>query len=552
MTNTFQDVAEQSKCLFIIGSNTTEQHPVFGMQLRQAVLRRGVPLIVADPRRTSLARMATIHLRHWPGTDIILLNALMNVIINEELYDKAFVAERTENFDELKAKVQAYPVDMAAEQCGVKADDIRAAARLMAKHHPGALMYAMGITQHTTGHQNVMACADLQMLLGNLGVPGGGVNPLRGQSNVQGACDMGGLPNYYPGYQLVVGEASHRKFASAWGALPALDKPGLTLVEMMHAAERGDVRALMVLGENPVLSDPDSNHVRHCLESVEFLVVEDIFPTETAQLADVVLAGAAYSEKEGTFTNSERRVQLVRRAVNPQGEARPDWEIIGEIAQRTLALLPEEVRAAAEAAPQGGWDYMNSAEIAEEISELTPSYGGIRHHRLEKGGLQWPCPDEKHPGTQVLHVGKFTRGLGHFAPVDYLPPQEQPDEEFPMLLSTGRVLFHYHTGSLTRRSAGLLAIYPEGTVEIHPSDAARLEIAANEVVEVTSRRGQVQVKAEVTDRVQPGMVFMTFHFPEAAANMLTNAALDPVSKIPEYKACAVRVSKLAPCPGCVS
>ena len=441
---------------------------------------------------------------------------------------------------------------MAAEQCGVKADDIRAAARLMAKHHPGALMYAIGITQHTTGHQNVIACADLQMLLGNLGMPGGGVNPLRGQSNVQGACDMGGLPNYYPGYQLVVGEASHRKFAAAWGALPALDKPGLTLVEMMHAAERGDVRALMILGENPVLSDPDSNHVRHCLESVEFLVVEDIFPTETAQLADVVLAGAAYSEKEGTFTNSERRVQLVRRAVNPQGEARPDWEIIGEIAQRTLALLPEEVRAAAESAPQGGWDYMNSAEIAEEISELTPSYGGIRHHRLEKGGLQWPCPDEKHPGTPVLHAGKFTRGLGHFAPVDYLPPQEQPDEEFPMLLSTGRVLFHYHTGSLTRRSAGLLAIYPEGTVEIHPSDAARLEIAANEVVEVTSRRGQVQVKAEVTDRVQPGMVFMTFHFPEAAANMLTNAALDPVSKIPEYKACAVRVSKLAPCPGCGS
>jgi len=549
MTNPFEDIAKNAQSLFIIGSNTTEQHPVFGMQLRQAVKQRGVPLIVADPRRVPITQYATIHLRHKPGTDTALLNGLMHVLIFEDLYDHDFVANRTEGFEDLKAKMAEYTPERVAWICGVDAEDIRKAARLMAAHRPGALMYAMGITQHTSGHGNVITCANLQMLLGNMGVSGGGVNPLRGQSNVQGACDMGGLPNYYTGYQNVAVEASRRKFEAAWGALPPEDKPGLTLVEMMHAAERGQIKAMYVVGENPALSDPDSNHVRRCLQSLDFLVVQDLFLTETAQLADVVLPGASFAEKDGCFTNSERRVQLVRRALNPLGESRTDWEIITDLGQRTqTALWPELPESAAKAvaeAPHSSWDYMNPAEIMDEIADLTPSYGGIRHHRLEKiGGLQWPCPDEKHAGTPILHVGKFSRGLGRFQPMEFLPPVELPDETYPLLLTTGRVLYHYHTGTLTRRSLGLAAIYPEGLVEMHPEDAARLDVANGEMVQVASRRGEVNVKADVTDKIQPGVVFMTFHFPDSAANFLTNPALDPVAKIPEFKACAVKVSKI--------
>lgn len=543
MTNPFEDIARHAQCLFIIGSNTTEQHPVFGMQLRQAVKDRGVPLIVADPRRIPIADYATLYLRHKPGTDTALLNGLMHVLIAEDLYDHEFVASRTEGFEDLKAKITEYPPECVAEICGVDAEEIRRAARIMAANRPGAMMYAMGITQHTSGHGNVVACANLQMLLGNVGVPGGGVNPLRGQSNVQGACDMGGLPNYYTGYQNVALEPSHRKFEAAWGAVPPADRPGLTLVEMMNAAGRGQVRAMYVLGENPALSDPDSNHVRHCLATLDFLVVQDLFLTETAQLADVVLPGGSFAEKDGTFTNSERRVQLVRRALHPIGENRPDWEIIAELGQRTLMAVWPELPAAMVEAPQAAWDYMNPAEVLDEIAALTPSYGGIRHHRLEHGGLQWPCPDEKHAGTPILHVGKFARGLGRLQPVDYLPPAELPDETYPLLLTTGRVLWHYHTGSLTRRSQGLAAIYPDGRVEMHPEDATRIGVADGELVEVASRRGAVRAKAEVTEKIQPGVVFMTFHFPDSAANFLTNPALDPVAKIPEFKACAVKVNR---------
>ncbi len=385
MTNPFEDIAKNAHCLFIIGSNTTEQHPVFGMQLRQAVKQRGVPLIVADPRRIPISQYAMIHLRHQPGTDTALLNGLMHVLIAEDLYDHEFVANRTEGFEDLRAKMAEYTPERVAAICGVPADDIRRAARIMAANRPGALMYAMGITQHTSGHGNVVSCANLQMLLGNMGVPGGGVNPLRGQSNVQGACDVGGLPNYYSGYQNVALEASHKKFEAAWGMLPPVDKPGLTLVEMMNAAERRQVKAMYIVGENPALSDPDSNHVRHCLQSLDFLVVQDLFLTETAQLADVVLPGASFAEKDGTFTNSERRVQYVRRALNPLGESRSDWEIIADLGQRmTAAIWPDLPESIAEA-PHGAWDYLNPAEIMDEIADLTPSYGGIRHHRLEGG-----------------------------------------------------------------------------------------------------------------------------------------------------------------------
>ncbi len=532
MTNSIDDITQQAEGFFVIGSNTTEQHPVIGMAIRQAVKRRGAKLIVADPRRIPLADFATIHLRHRPGSDIALLNSLMNVIISEELYDKTFVAERTEGFEDLKAKVSRYTPEMAAEITGVPSEQVREAARLLAGCKPAALLYAMGITQHTTGHQNVMSCANLQMLLGNMGVPGGGVNPLRGQSNVQGACDMGGLPNVYTGYQNVADDAARKKFEDAWGVSLG-NKPGLTVVEMLNKAEEGQIKAMYILGENPMLSDPDVNHVRRSLESLDFLVVQDIFLTETAELADVVLPGSSFVERTGTFTNTERRVQRVTPVIDPPGEARADWEILCDVAKRIQGQAPD--------APYAGFDYASPAEVMEEIAALTPSYGGIRHERLGSQGLQWPCPTVEHPGTPILHVGKFSRGLGRFMPADWLPPAEQPDEEYPLVLTTGRVLYHYHTGSLSRRAQGLAEHYPEGKVEVHPEDARRLGIAEGALVRVTSRRGSVTAKAEVTPRTQPGLVFMTFHFAEAAANVLTIAALDPVAKIPEYKACAVRV-----------
>lgn len=535
MTNSIADVIDQAQGYFVIGSNTTEQHPVIGMGLRRAVKRRGAQIIVADPRRIPLVDFAAIHLCHRPGSDIALLNSLMNVLIAENLYEARFVAERTEGFEDLKAKVVHYTPEMAAEITGVPPEQVRQAARLMARLKPMALLYAMGITQHTTGHQNVMSCANLQMLLGNMGVPGGGVNPLRGQSNVQGACDMGALPNVYPGYQNVAVDEVRNKFEAAWGV--SLGKrPGLTVVEMLNAAEAGKVKGLYIMGENPMLSDPDVGHVRRCLEHLDFLVVQDIFLTETAALAHVVLPGSSFAEKAGTFTNTERRVQMLTPAVPLPGEAREDWRIICDLARRMQLRHPD--------APYGGFDYASPAQVMEEIAALTPSYGGIRHERLGHRGLQWPCPDVDHPGTPILHRDKFTRGLGRFMPVDWLPPAEQPDEEYPLVLTTGRVLYHYHTGSLSRRSKGLAEFYPEGKVEIHPEDACRLGIADGSLAQVSSRRGRVTVKAEVTERTQPGVVFMTFHFAESAANVLTSAALDPVAKIPEYKVCAVRVEPL--------
>jgi len=532
MTNSIEDVTQQAAGFFVIGSNTTEQHPVIGMRIRQAVKQRGAALIVADPRRIPLVDFATIHLRHRPGSDIALLNSLMHVLVTEDLYDQAFVAERTEGFEDLKAKVALYAPERMEAVTGVPAEQVRRAARLMAGLKPMALLYAMGITQHTTGHQNVLSCANLQLLLGNMGVPGGGVNPLRGQSNVQGACDMGGLPNFYPGYQNVAVEAAQKKFEAAWGCKLSLD-PGLTVVEMMNKAAEGQIKAMYIVGENPMMTDPDTNHVRHALEALDFLVVQDIFLTETAALADVVLPGASFAERAGTFTNTERRVQMVAPAVPLPGEAREDWRIIRDLAQRVQGEPP--------VAPYGGFDYTSPAQIMEEIAALTPSYGGIRHERLGNQGLQWPCPTVDHPGTPILHVGKFSRGLGRFVAVDWLPPAEQPDEEYPFILTTGRVLYHYHSGSLTRRSRGLSAIYPAGRVEIHPEDARRLGIADGATVRVSSRRGSVSALAEVTERTQPGLIFMTFHFPDAAANVLTIAALDPVAKIPEYKVCAVKV-----------
>jgi formate dehydrogenase alpha subunit len=529
MTNSFDDIAEQAQAYFIIGSNTTEQHPVLGMRIRQAIKQRGAKLILCDPRQIPLADLATLHIRHKPGTDIALLNGIMHVLIEQDLYDHDFVAQRTEGFDALRAKVAEYPPDRVAAICGVDAAQIVAAAQLLAVSRPTALLYAMGITQHITGHQNVISCANLQMLLGNLGVPGGGVNPLRGQNNVQGACDMGGLPNVYTAYQAVTIEASQKKFEEAWG-VPLSNKVGLTVMEMLHQVEEGTMRALYIMGENPVLSDPDADHSAATLQKAEFLVVQDIFLTETAALADVVLPSYSWAEKLGTFTNSERRVQFIRPAVPPPGEAKPDWWIVGEIARRM---------------GYDGLTYGSEQEIMTEINRLTPSYAGITYDRIGDQGLQWPCPTVEHPGTPVLHVGRFGRGLGNLQAVDWKPPAEEPDEEYPFVFTTGRVLYHYHTGSMTRRSAGLEAIAPEAIVELNTADAARLAIVDGAKVKVTSRRGQVTAKAEVSGKVEPGVVFMAWHFAEAAANKLTIAALDPIAKIPQLKVCAVRVEAAA-------
>ncbi|MDN5346642.1 MAG: formate dehydrogenase alpha subunit [Clostridia bacterium] len=527
MTNSIQDIG-QADCILVIGSNTTENHPIIGQKVKQAV-RRGARLIVADPREIELSRWATLWLRQKPGSDLALINGLLNVIVKEGLYDREFIASRTEGFEELKEAVSRYTPDKVAEITGVPAEDIIKAARLYASGPRSAILYAMGITQHISGTANVMALANLAMACGMLGKEGAGVNPLRGQSNVQGACDMGGLPNVYPGYQPVTDAAVREKFARAWGIAPEKLSPsnGLTLMEMMQAAEEGRLRGMYILGENPVLSDPDAAHVEKALRKLDFLVVQDIFLTETARFADVVLPGAAFAEKEGTFTNTERRVQLLHKAIDPPGGARADWQIIAEIIRRLG--FPA--------------NYNSPAEIMAEIAQVTPSYAGINYKRLEGQGLQWPCPAPDHPGTPVLHQEKFNRGLGKFHVVDYVLPDEEPDEEYPYIFTTGRLLYHYHT-VISRKSKGLEEICPEPVAEINPQDAESLGIGDGERVELISRRGRVQVKAWVTNRVPRGVVFMTFHFWEAAANLLTNPALDPVAKIPEYKVCAVKVRKL--------
>jgi formate dehydrogenase alpha subunit len=537
MTNSMDDIVEYANAMLVIGTNTTEQHPVFGTKIRQAVLQRKVKLVVADPRRIELTEFAALHIRQRPGTDVPLLNGIMHIILKNGWEDQAFIAERTEGFEEFKAAIDQYPPERASAMAGVPIEQLYQAAEILATNKPMAVMWAMGITQHITGVRNVMSLANLQMLLGNIGVPGGGVNPLRGQNNVQGACDLGGLPNVYPGYQAVTVEAARQKFETAWG-VQLSDQVGMTVTEMIPAAGEGKVKALYILGEDPVVSDPDSAHIRHCLETCDFIVLQEIFPTESSAYADVLLPGVSFAEKDGTFTNTERRIQQVRKAIDAPGEARDDWWIISQLATRILADGERQVQGGTHA----GWNYRHPNEIMAEIAALTPSYAGVTYERLERGErLQWPVPNREHPGTPILHVGKFARGVGRFMPIEHLPPAELPDSQYPFILSTGRVLYHWHGGELTRRARGLLAVYKEPLIEVNPEDAERLRLNGNRRVRVTSRRGCIEAEAWVTDRVPPGMVFANFHFPEAGANELTIAALDPVAKIPEYKVCAVKV-----------
>jgi predicted molibdopterin-dependent oxidoreductase YjgC len=532
------DVSQCAAAIFIIGSNTTEQHPVFGTMLRRAVLKRGAKLIVADPRRIEITEFATLHLRHRPGTDVALINGLMHIILEKGWEEKNFIAARTEGFEELKQLLEQYPPKNVAEITGVPAEQLYEAAEILTVNKPMAVIWAMGITQHIVGVRNVMDLANLQMLLGNMGVPGGGVNPLRGQNSVQGACDLGGLPNVYTGYQPVTNEEVRKKFEQAWGVTLS-DHVGSMVTEMMPDMLTGKIKGIYILGEDPVMSEPNSNHIRHCLEMCEFVLVQEIFPSETAHYADVLLPGACFAEKTGTNTNTERRIQMVRKAVDPPGDAREDWRIIADLAK---CVLSDGTRKIGEGI-HAGWDYSNTNQIMAEIAALTPSYAGVSHERLERGErLQWPVKNETHPGTPILHVGQFARGLGKFMPVEHIPPAEMPDDEYPFLLSTGRVIYHWHGGEMTRRARGLLAVYDKALVEVNPDDAARLGLNGQKRIRITSRRGKIEATAWITDRVPPGMVFANFHFPgDQNANILTIAALDPIAKIPEYKICAVKV-----------
>lgn len=523
MTNSINDIAK-ARLLLVIGSNTTEQHPMIGMHILDAV-DKGALLIVADPRRTQIAEFAHIHLKHRPGTDVALLNSIMNVMVIEGLVDVSFVKRRTENFNAFKNTVMQYPPEVAEQITGISAQDIIKVARLYATEKRSMLFYSMGITQHITGVDNVCACANLTMLTAHIGLPMTGLNPLRGQNNVQGACDMGALPDLYSGYQKVTDLGLRKKFERAWRVrLPSA--PGLTITEMFDSALKGNIKAMYIMGENPVISDPDVIHVANALKKLDFLVVQDIFMSDTAEFADVVLPATTFAEKDGTFTNTERRVQKIRAAIKPVGESKPDWEIISALSREM------------------GYDmkYKATHEIMEEIAILTPIYRGILHHRIDNNyGLQWPCPDVTHPGTPFLHRKKFAKGLGTFVPVNFIPPAETPDKKFPFILTTGRVYFHYHTGTMCRRTSTLEREYPECLMEINPKDADSLGIKNMDMVRVLSRRGSITVKGYITDRTPEGVVFIPFHFKEAAANLLTNPAIDLSAKIPEYKVCAVKI-----------
>jgi len=525
MTNSIAEI-EDSDCIFVIGSNTTVAHPLVAYRVYRAKAK-GAKVIVADPRKIHLASIADLHISQKLVSDVALVNGIMNVIVSKGLHDKAFVDERTEGFDKLAEVLKNYPPEKASEISGVPAEDIIKIAEMYGSAERGSILYAMGITQHTHGVDNVKSLANLAMLTGNIGKYGAGVNPLRGQNNVQGACDMGGLPNVYPAYQVVTDENNKKKFEDAWQAQLS-DRVGYTIMEMLHGLEDGSVKGMVILGENPMGSDPDVGHVRHALESAEFLAVIDIFLTDTAKLAHVVLPGVSYAEKEGTFSNTERSVLRVRKAVEPVGDARPDWQIICDLSTRFGLPM----------------SYESPSEIFDEIAKVAPSYAGLSYERLEKGGIPWPCPSPDHPGTPVLHKDRFTRGKGLFHAIEYRPPEELIDDEFPIQLTTGRFFPHYHTGTMTRNSPTLHGEMPEGHVEINPQDATALGLKNRDEARIVSRRGEVISKVLLTDQVEPGIIFMSFHFMEANASVLTNPALDPICKIPEYKVCAVRVEKV--------
>ena len=525
MTNSVEDLAE-AEVVLVIGSNNTETHPVIGMRLKNAARFRGAKIIVVDPRRTGLVDDSVLWLSPPPGYDIAIVNAMAHVILEEGLHNEEYIEEKTEGFEEFRDALKPYTPEHAEGLTGVPADDIRRAARLYGSAANAAIIYCMGITQHSKGTDNVKCLSNLALLCGQMGKRGSGVNPLRGQNNVQGACDMGGLPNVFTGYQKVGVPEVQGKFEKHW-AVELSDKPGLTVVEMSNQMMEGKVKALYVMGENPLVTDPDLTHVEEAFGKLDLLVVQDIFLTETARAADVVLPATSFVEKDGTFSNTERRVQLIRKALDPPGAARLDWEILADLSTR----MGYEMH------------YSSSQDVFSEIRELTPQYSGITYKRLGREGLQWPCPDEKHPGTPVLHTKGATRGSALFVPIEHRPPAEVPDAEYPFVLTTGRDYYQYHSATMTGRVKLLRDACPESYLEMSPEDAGKLGLTDMSVVKVSSRRGHVVARVKITQNLQAGIVFKKFHFYEGAVNRLTNPVLDPTSKIPELKVTAVRIEK---------
>jgi formate dehydrogenase alpha subunit len=542
MTNSIKEI-DGAKTLFVIGANTTSAHPVIGQRMRRAA-QNGANLLVANAKEIELAWVADHFIQPKPGSDVVLLMGMCRYILEEDLHDEEFLAERCEDISEFRESLAAFTPEFVTEITGIPWDRVCTVARIYATQKPAALFYAMGITQHSHGTDGVMAVANLALLTGNIGKPSSGVNPLRGQNNVQGACDMGALPNYYPGYQQVTNPEVRKKFEQAWGIGAKAgngsrapisnlsDKLGLTHTEIFDQIYAGKIKSLYLVGENPLLTEANANHVREALEALDFFVVQDLFISETAEYADVILPAASFAEKAGTFTNTERRVQRVRPAIAPRGESRPDWWITCQIAQKMGAP---------------GFDFDEPSKIMDEIASVTPSYGGISYERIEKVGLQWPCLDENHPGTPYLHKEKFARpnGKGQLVPLTYKKSAEIADDEYPLILTTDRSLYHYHSATMTRRVDGLEQLDSNEWLKLSPADAAQFGIDDGEFVEVHSRRGVVKVHAQVTDICPPGVCSMTFHFHESPTNEITNPALDPIAKIPETKVTAVRVAKIA-------
>ncbi|CAC9735571.1 Formate dehydrogenase H [Enterococcus faecalis] len=523
MTNPIADITEDVDMILLVGSNPEEAHPVIGAQIRQAI-QRGTQVVVVDPRKINLVKDSALHLQVQAGTNVAFANGMMHVILKEGLADRHFIEERTEGFSDLEKMVADYTPEKVAEICHIHPEDLIQAARMYAKAEKAPIIYCLGVTEHSTGTEGVMSMSNLAMLVGKVGKPGCGVNPLRGQNNVQGACDMGCMPYDFPGYQKVNNPEVIDKFEKAWH-VPLNRNTGLTSTKVLPAATAGNVKGLYIFGEDPIVTDPDTGHVRQALESLDFLVVQELFMTETAAYADVVLPGISYAEKDGTFTNTERRVQRVRKAVEPRGQAREDYEIFCEVMTRMGYPCA----------------YESAKEIMEEISAVTPSFGGINYERLEKESLQWPCRSLTDPGTPIMHVGSFARGKGLFKAIPYKQAQELPDEEYPYLMSTGRMLYHYNTRAMTGRTEGINQIANHSYIEINAVDAQALGIQEGDKVEVHSRRGKIETYAAVGNRVFPQEVFMTFHFPDGNVNEITNAVFDDIATIPEYKVCAVAI-----------
>ena len=533
MSNTAAEVIH-SDVFLVTGSNTAETHPIIALQMKAAVANHGAKLIVVDPRRVEMVNWAALWLPEKPGTDVPLFSAMAHVIIKERLYNRDFIERRTEGFEEFSKSMEKFTPAYAEAISGVDRNLIVQAARMYATAKNAAIYWALGIPEHSHGTDNAMSLIHLALLTGHIGREGTGLNPLRGQNNVQGASDSGAMPWHYPGYQRVDDDAAASKFEQSWNIEPDVlnRKLGLTTTEIMSAVGPGGVRALHIMGENPMMSEPNLNHTRHMIEQLEFLVVQDLFINESGAYADVFLPAASWAEKEGTFTNTDRRVQRVRKALEPRGQSRPDWEIVCDLAGRIEKKLGRQRTAF--------WAYQSPAEVLEEMSRMVPEYAGVKYPRIENQGLQTPVWDDSHPGTPYLFTETFPRGRGKFHPLEYVPSVEMPDEEYPFILTTGRVLEHWHGGTLTRHSK-LDELYPEARIEINPADAARLQIDDGQAVRVSSRRGTIVLRAWITQRTTVGVVFIPMHFAEAAANLLTIDALDPLAKIPEYKACAVRI-----------